>query len=244
MNLNEPGQRDSASRIMPAAQPLYQEGPSAWSSGEFLRLLLVPTIATLLFFGGVYWVRLQLPADPAGQDQASIVQVHLLPRPDPAPIPVAAASQPLAASVASRTDAPVDGSDHTAVDDMIVVPPARAPTQVEAPAPSIAPTTSPMDAPPSSTTVKFQQALLRHVARYQHYPNAARLGRLRGSVETLFSMGRNGALLGVWVKRSSGQAVLDKEAVDTIRRAQPLPSIPPELPDRLNIQVSLVFDPS
>jgi protein TonB len=57
-------------------------------------------------------------------------------------------------------------------------------------------------------------------------------------------MSRDGTLLGVWVKTSSGQAMLDKEAIDTIRRAQPLPSIPPELPDRLNIHVQLVFDPS
>ena len=35
-----------------------------------------------------------------------------------------------------------------------------------------------------------------------------------------------------------------KEAIETIRRAQPLPPIPPELPDRLNIHVQLVFDPS
>jgi protein TonB len=38
--------------------------------------------------------------------------------------------------------------------------------------------------------------------------------------------------------------LLDKEAMETIRRAQPLPPIPPELPERLNIHVQLVFDPS
>jgi protein TonB len=244
MNLNETSQGNSAVRMMPAAEPWHHEDPRAWSSGEVLRLLLVPTIATLLFFGGVYWVRLQLPAGPVGQDQASIVQVHLLPRPDPTAIPVATTSQPLPASLASRTDAPVDDPDPTAVDDSVVAPSAHPLTPAEASAPSIRPAPAPMDAPASSTTVKFQQALLRHVARYQRYPNAARLGRLRGSVETLFSMSRNGSILGVWVKTSSGQAVLDREAVDTIRRAQPLPSIPPDLPDRLNIQVSLVFDPS
>jgi protein TonB len=82
------------------------------------------------------------------------------------------------------------------------------------------------------------------VARYQRYPNAARLGRMRGTVETLFSMQRDGTLLEVWVKTSSGQVVLDKAAVDAIRRAQPLPAIPSELPDRLNIQIALVFEPS
>jgi protein TonB len=227
---------------MPEAQP-HQEDPSAWSSGEVLRLLLAPTIATLLFAGGVYWVRLQWPASAAGQDQASIVQVHLVPRPDPAPVPVATTAQTLEASVASHAAAPVDESDPMALADKTVVP-VPAPTPAEDPAPSISPTASPMDAPPSRTAVKFQQALTRHVARYQRYPKAARRGQLHGAVETLFSMRRDGTLLGVWVKTSSGQPVLDKEAVDTIRRAQPLPPIPSELPDRLNIQMSLLFDPS
>jgi protein TonB len=91
--------------------------------------------------------------------------------------------------------------------------------------------------------VKFQQTLLRHVVRYQRYPNAALPGRLHGAVETLFSMRRDGTLLEVWVKTSSGEAMLDKAAVDAIRRAQPLPPIPSALPDRLNIQITLAFGP-
>jgi len=244
MNPNEPGGREAALRIVPAAPAFHGDDPSAWSSGEVLRLFLVPAIATVLFVGGIYWVRLQLPAGPAGQDQASVVQVHLLPRPDPAPIPVAPATSPITASVASRTDVPVDQPDSAAINNTAVTPPALDSTPAENAAPSIRPMPTPADAPASSATMKFQQALLRHVARYQRYPNAARLGRLQGSVETLFSMRRDGTLLGVWVKTGSGQAVLDKEAVDAIRRAQPLPSIPPELPDRLNIRVTLVFEPS
>ncbi|WP_315833177.1 energy transducer TonB [Bradyrhizobium prioriisuperbiae] len=212
--------------------------------GEVLRLFLVPTIAAVLFVGGIYWVRQQLPAGPTGQDRASVVQVRLLPRSDPAPIPVGLESPPIAASVANRTDVPIDPSDSTAISDLTVTQPARDSTPAEIAAPSVRPTPSPADAPPSSAAIRFQQALLRHVARYQRYPNAARLGRLQGSVETLFSMRRDGTLLGVWVKTSSGQAVLDSEAVDAIRRAQPLPSIPSGLPDRLNIRVTLVFEPS
>ncbi len=244
MTLTQPSGRGDALRIVPAAAALHLDDPRAWSAGEVLRLLLVPLITTVLFVGGIYWVRLQLPAGPAmGRDQASVVQVHLLPRPTPAPIPVAPASEPATASVASRTDVPLDEPDPMSV-DAAAMPPARASTPAETSVPSARPTPSPADAPPSSATVRFQQALLRHVARYQHYPNAARLGRLHGSVETLFSMRRDGTVLGVWVKTSSGQAVLDKEAVDAIRRAQPLPSIPSELPERLNIQVTLMFEPS
>jgi protein TonB len=241
MNLDESGRRNGAFR---SVDPSVLEEPGAWSSGELLRLLIAPAVVTLLLIGGVYWIRLQEPAGSAGQQQASIVQVHLLQRPDPASIPAATASQSVSASIASHADIPADEPSPTAFDDPVAIPSAQALSPVAAPASNIRPTPSPLNAPPSSATLKFQQALLRHVAQYQRYPNAARLRRLQGTVETLFSMRRDGTLLGVWVKTSSGQAVLDTEAVETIRRAQPLPSIPSELPDRLNVQVRLAFDPS
>ena len=59
----------------------------------------------------------------------------------------------------------------------------------------------------------------------------------------VFSIGRDGKLLGTWVKTSSGQAVLDQAAMDTILRAQPLPQIPPALPDSMKVEVALAFDP-
>ncbi|WP_249158845.1 energy transducer TonB family protein [Bradyrhizobium tropiciagri] len=220
----------------------YPDDPSAWTSREVLRLLLVPTIATLLFVGGIYWIRLQPPAGPASREQNSIVQVRLLPSPSPAPIPVAPVTQPPAAALASRTDVTPENSDQAP--DNTAATPTREPMPTEPTVPSLRPTPSPADAPPNSIAAKFQQALLRHVARYQRYPNAARLGRLHGAVETFFSMRRDGTLLDVWVKTSSGQLVLDRAAVDAIRRAQPLPLIPSELPDRLNIQITLVFEPT
>ncbi len=72
------------------------------------------------------------------------------------------------------------------------------------------------------------------------------LGRLHGAVETLFSMQRDGTLLDVWVKTSSGEVVLDKAAVDAIRRAQPLPSIPLGAagPAQYSDHPHLMFDPS
>jgi len=244
MSPDGPSQRDGTVRILRAARSPQYEDPNAWSSGEVVRLLLVPTIAAVLFVGGVYWVRLQVPAGHTGQDQVSVVQVRLLPRPDPAPIPVTADTQPATTAIATRTDVPREETEARNHDDTAVVPPVTAVTPAQAAVPGIKSAPSPMDAPPSRAMIRFQQALLRHVAAHQRYPGLARPGRLQGSVGTLFSMRRDGTLVGVWVKTSSGQVVLDKEAIDTIRRAQPLPPIPAELPDRLNIEVSLMFDPS
>lgn len=226
----------------PISRLFHPEDPSAWTAREVLQLLLVPTITTLLFVGGIYWIRSQPPAGLANPEQSSIVQVRLLPSPSPAPIPVAPVSQPPAATLASRTEVPSENSDPSP--DSTAATPAREPMPAEPTVPGLRPTPSPDDAPPNSVAVKFQQALLRHVARYQRYPSAARRERLHGSVETLFSIERDGRLVDVSVKTSSGQAVLDKAAVEAIRRAEPLPSIPSGLPDRLTVDIRLVFDPS
>jgi periplasmic protein TonB len=243
MNVDGIRGQDGVPEMSSAISFFDADDPSAWTSGEVLRLLLVPTIATALFVGGIYWIRLQLPARPASREQASMVQVYLLSHPAPALIPLRPASQPTAASLASQTDLSVESPDRVSVDTTAVTP-IRESAPMELSVLGFRSAPSPMEAPPTSAILRFQQVLLRHIARHQRYPNAARLARLRGAVETFFSVQRDGTLLGVWVKTSSGEAVLDREAVDAIRRAQPLPLIPSELSDRLNVQVTLVFEPS
>jgi len=44
------------------------------------------------------------------------------------------------------------------------------------------------------------------------------------------------------VHSSSGYPVLDEAATETIRRAQPLPAIPPDLPEKLTILFPIEFD--
>ena len=235
-------ERVEARSLSAALQSSQDE--TAGPSGELLRLIIAPALVTVLLAGGVYWIRLQPPAGSVGQQQTSIVQVHLLPRPDAAPIAVASAPQSITDNVASRADVSLKEPDPTTSDDPVPVPMAKAFSPAEAPPSIVRPAPSLVSGPASSAAIQFQQALFRHLARYQHYPNAARSLHLEGKVDTQFSMSRDGTLLGVWVKTSSGQAILDKEAIETIRRAQPLPSIPPELPDRLNIHFPIVFDPS
>ena len=77
--------------IIPVSSPFYPEDPSAWATGEVFRLLLVPIIVTMLFVGGIYWIRSQLPSGRTEQDSASTVQVHLMARPGPEIVPVPAA---------------------------------------------------------------------------------------------------------------------------------------------------------
>lgn len=239
---SEAGLRQDGGRMLPASPFLAAVG-DGWSQGDALRLVLAPTVATLLCVGGIYWIRAQVSAEPSGRERSETVQVQLLPRLAPASIPIVASQQPSAGHVANKADRATKDVD-TAPVDLAALTPIQPSLSRERAASGAVAVPSPVEAPPSSATARFQQTLLRHVARYQRYPKAARAARLRGAVDVLFSMRRDGSLVGVWVKTSSGESLLDREALDAIRRAQPLPPIPPELPDPVNERITLEFDPS
>lgn len=218
------------------------DSPGASSTATMLRLMLFPAIVGIFFVGGVYWLKFRL--DPAGgtPEQTALVQVHLLPRPDPLPIPVNETSQ----SAAITRPSPMHGPTETpaaVTNKALAELPAEEPAASEPAIPSAGLKATP-DPVPSSAKMTFRSELLRHIARFQRYPRAAERQHLQGTVRTGFSMDRDGRVIAVWIRTSSGQAVLDQAAIDTIRRAQPLPRIPAALPDSLKVDIALGFDPS
>jgi protein TonB len=62
--------------------------------------------------------------------------------------------------------------------------------------------------------------------RSLRYPPQARRDRLRGEVHVSFTVNQSGGVASVRLARSSGSPVLDKAALDTVRRAAPFPPIP------------------
>lgn len=90
------------------------------------------------------------------------------------------------------------------------------------------------------TASHFQEILFRHIEQYKRYPAAA-AAHLQGTVRLVFRMNRQGDLLDLWVDKSSGIDAFDKEAVDTVHRSLPLPSIPADLPDPLNVVMPVAF---
>jgi protein TonB len=84
--------------------------------------------------------------------------------------------------------------------------------------------------------------LLSHIARFRRYPEDARRQGVKGVVTVLFAMHRDGSVSGVWVRTTSGNLELDTAAIDTIHRAAPLPAIPSELPDNLNVLIPVAFN--
>lgn len=75
----------------------------------------------------------------------------------------------------------------------------------------------------------YRQRLAAHLQRYKQYPSSARAAHQEGTVMVTFTVTRNGHVTSVRLSRSSGHPALDQEAIAAIRRAQPLPSFPPEI---------------
>lgn len=89
----------------------------------------------------------------------------------------------------------------------------------------------------------FVARLRAWLAQHQHYPDRARARRQQGTALVSFVMDREGRVLSSRLQQSSGYAMLDREALALLARAEPLPAIPPSLgADRLEIAVPIRFD--
>jgi periplasmic protein TonB len=62
--------------------------------------------------------------------------------------------------------------------------------------------------------------------RAQRYPSEAKRKKQQGEAWVAFTVSANGGVGGVRLMRSSGSPVIDKAAVETVRRAAPFPAIP------------------
>ncbi|WFB48069.1 energy transducer TonB [Vibrio coralliilyticus] len=77
--------------------------------------------------------------------------------------------------------------------------------------------------------VSWKQQLVLHLEQHKQYPRRAKRMRKQGVPLITFTMDRAGQVLGVKLVRSSGTESLDKEAVDLVYRATPLPLPPDEV---------------
>ncbi len=88
---------------------------------------------------------------------------------------------------------------------------------------------------------QWQQELSRRLARAQRYPRDAVRQEIEGVVHLRLKVLRDGTLKSVEVERSSGNTLLDEAALETARRAQPLPSLPCDQPDGMTFVQPLHF---
>ena len=82
----------------------------------------------------------------------------------------------------------------------------------------------------SAALPTWKAQLLRHLEKYKRYPADAQRSRTEGVTYVVFTMTRDGRVLNARVERSAGHAVLDREGLELLARAEPLPSLPQDQP--------------
>lgn len=130
----------------------------------------------------------------------------------------------------------------------ISIPPAPPVTTPVDPAPPLPQTAAPKTAPAplapqvsSNAPDTWEGRVLARLQKVQRYPGAARSASEQGVVYIRFRLNRDGHVLSSSLMRSSAFPVLDQAALDTLRRADPLPKIPPERPDEIELVVPMEF---
>lgn len=101
----------------------------------------------------------------------------------------------------------------------------RPPKPSDAPAPRTSATPQAAQAARAS----YNGILSAHLQRFKQYPSASRAASEQGVAMLTFTVSRSGQVLSSRLAKSSGSAALDGETMAMIRRAQPLPSFPPEM---------------
>ncbi len=168
-----------------------------------------------------------IPLDQPAGESIALPLAAVAPLPTPRPVPPPAATQPritpkVAAPRKIAKPAPAQKASPR---------PARPKTAAKAEA-RPAPRSSPGNAGRKGGATKGEQAayarrLLGHVQRHRQYPAAAQNQRLSGRAGLSITIDRSGRLIGAKLRKGTGHAILDKEALATARRAAPYPR-PPE----------------
>lgn len=89
---------------------------------------------------------------------------------------------------------------------------------------------------------RYHAQLAAWLERHKRYPLRARQMRQEGVVRLRFVIDREGEVISHRVDKSSGHAILDDAASDLLRRASPMPAIPPDMGrSRLEIVVPIAY---
>jgi protein TonB len=115
---------------------------------------------------------------------------------------------------------------------------------VETAAKPAAPTQGPRRPENKYAVQTWQKQVSALISRNAHYPTAAERRGQTGDVQVSFGIDRQGRLIDSRVVRGSGNTALDQEALAVLRRAQPFPVPPQELPgERVGLTVPVHFLP-
>jgi protein TonB len=95
---------------------------------------------------------------------------------------------------------------------------------------------------PSNAVPTWKTHILALLERNKRYPEMAQSRHQEGVAQVFFSLDRQGRVINSRLVRSSGASALDDEALALLRRAEPFPPPPPELPGpRVDLTVPIRF---
>lgn len=184
-------------------------------------------------------LRILLPAPPASPAPASVAVSQ-------APTPAARSEHRTAQAptqrvipvlaeptIQARSEEPVPATA------MPAAPPAPAAPVVAAPAAALAPAPA---APDPQVLAGYGRSVAGALAAHQRYPRVAQLRQWQGTTLLQLEFAADGRLIESRVLNSSGHDVLDRQALEMLRAAQPLPAPPTALAGRpLVVNVPVVF---
>lgn len=176
----------------------------------------------------------------------------------PAPEPVALAVPPAltfpppSLQAARRAPDPVPQRPAPVLASPTAASTADAPAVREVAAPVAAPLEPPRPVPPAAVArpavvdpamlAAYGRELAGALATQQRYPRIALLRQWQGTALLQLELAADGRLLGVRVLASSGHDTLDRQALDMVRAAIPLPAMPAALAGRaLTVEVPVIF---
>jgi TonB family protein len=88
----------------------------------------------------------------------------------------------------------------------------------------------------------FMSELSQHIARFRYYPASASVLNIQGTAMVSFTLTRDGSLLDPSIVKSAGDEDLDQAALETLKKAQPLPKIPESVTgDKLKFTLPMIY---
>lgn len=154
-----------------------------------------------------------VPAPLADQPPAPPAPVATVPKPQRPPAPLPSEHPPEVAKTATTPAAPPAAPSQP---EPVAPSPDTRPEHAESGTDVLMP---PLDPLVDTATVR----VLDWLAQHRRYPGAARRARLQGTVEVVVVLMPDGRLVNQRIAQSSGHSILDKAALDLLRRASPVP---------------------
>jgi len=87
----------------------------------------------------------------------------------------------------------------------------------------------------------YQRLLQRHIRPFRRYPADAIPRRAEGVVVVRFRVGRTGNVEEAWIAERSRDPALDRAALETLWRAEPMPGVPSQFPAPVEVELAMPF---